>query len=200
MPQKQDSMKEFLENLNDDMSDFSETRKMSESSPIKHRPEDFLPTKRKTKMSKNKIDTVKVQKLLGAKLPEAKTSGAAGYDLCANNNFPIMIYPGDYKLIPTGLKLALPEGFCAEVYPRSGLAAKNGVTVLNTPGLIDSDFRGEVQVILINHGKVEFEVKRGDRIAQLRVKKLDKFNFEEVGSLDETSRGEGGFCSTGTKN
>jgi len=195
--------KDFLKELNDDMSNFSETKKRPESSPIKHKVEDFLPTKRKGKMTKttslknSKTPIVKLQRLPGAILPEAKTKEAAGYDLCANNNFPIIIRPGEHKTIPTGIKMEIPDGWCAEVYSRSGIAAKNGMFVLNSPGLLDSDYRGEIMVILANFGLHEFEVKRGDRIAQLRVKKLDSFVFEEVDSLSETERGEGGLGSTG---
>lgn len=193
--------KDFLKNLDDDMSDFSENRKRAESSPIKHCSEDFLPTKRKGRMASSskasKTPVVKLQRLPGAILPEAKTKEAAGYDLCANNNFPIIIRPGEHKTIPTGIKMEIPDGWCAEVYSRSGIAAKNGMFVLNSPGLLDSDYRGEIMVILANFGLHEFEVKRGDRIAQLRVKKLDSFVFEEVDSLSETERGEGGLGSTG---
>ena len=105
----------------------------------------------------------------GAIIPEYKTSGAAGADVCAFLSEPVVIKSGEFAMIPTGLYFAIPEGYEIQVRPRSGLAAKNGVTVLNTPGTIDSDYRGEVKVILINHGKDAFTVNNGDRIAQLIV-------------------------------
>lgn len=186
------------EELNTNPASSSEHQESSEAIALKYGSSDFASSsKRKEKVNKAKNTIVKVQKLPGAKLPEAKTKEAAGYDLCANNNFPVIIRPGEFKAIPTGLKMEIPEGWCAEVYSRSGLAAKNGMFVLNCPGLLDSDYRGEIIVILANFGLHEFEVKRGDRIAQLRVKKLDSFVFEEVESLSETERGEQGLGSTG---
>jgi len=129
-------------------------------------------------------------------LPKYMTAGAAGMDVCANIGDDVIIRPGDYALIPTGVRIALPDGYEAQARPRSGLALKYGVTVLNSPGTIDSDYRGEVCVLLINHGKDEFVVKRGERIAQLVISKVEKINWEIVGSLDETDRGEGGYGST----
>ena len=133
----------------------------------------------------------------GAILPEYKTDGASGCDVHAFVKEPVELLPGDIKLIPTGLACAIPEGFEIQVRPRSGLAAKNGITCLNTPGTIDSDYRGEIKVILINLGKEAFIVKNGDRIAQFVVAPVVRGIFETVKSLDETLRGSGGFGSTG---
>ena len=133
----------------------------------------------------------------GAIIPEYKTSGAAGADVCAFLSEPVVIKTGEFAMIPTGLSFAIPEGYEIQVRPRSGLAAKNGVTVLNTPGTIDSDYRGEVKVILINHGKDAFTVNNGDRIAQLIVAPVTQGVFEKTDELDSTERGEGGFGSTG---
>ncbi|MBQ5632351.1 MAG: dUTP diphosphatase [Treponema sp.] len=133
----------------------------------------------------------------GAIIPEYKTSGAAGADVCAFLSEPVVIKSGEFVMIPTGLSFAIPEGYEIQVRPRSGLAAKNGVTVLNTPGTIDSDYRGEVKVILINHGKDAFTVNNGDRIAQLIVAPVTQGVFEKTDELDSTERGEGGFGSTG---
>lgn len=133
----------------------------------------------------------------GAILPEYKTDGASGCDVHAFVKEPVELLPGDIKLIPTGLACAIPEGFEIQVRPRSGLAAKNGITCLNTPGTIDSDYRGEIKVILINLGKEAFIVKNGDRIAQFVVAPVIRGIFKTVKSLDETLRGSGGFGSTG---
>lgn len=133
----------------------------------------------------------------GAILPEYKTDGASGCDVHAFVKEPVELLPGDIKLIPTGLACAIPEGFEIQVRPRSGLAAKNGITCLNTPGTIDSDYRGEIKVILINLGKEAFIVKNGDRIAQFVVAPVVRGIFKTVKSLDETLRGGGGFGSTG---
>lgn len=133
----------------------------------------------------------------GAIIPEYKTSGAAGADVCAFLSESVVIKSGEFAMIPTGLSFAIPEGYEIQVRPRSGLAAKNGVTVLNTPGTIDSDYRGEVKVILINHGKDAFTVNNGDRIAQLIVAPVTQGVFEKTDELDSTERGEGGFGSTG---
>ena len=140
---------------------------------------------------------VKVLKQDGAVLPEYKTIGAAGADVCALLDSPAEILPGKRKIIPTGLFFEIPVGYEIQVRPRSGLAAKNGVTVLNTPGTIDSDYRGEVKVILINLGTEPFTINNGDRIAQLIVAPVTGGAFTPVASLDETERGSGGFGSTG---
>ncbi|MBQ8013567.1 MAG: dUTP diphosphatase [Treponema sp.] len=133
----------------------------------------------------------------GAVIPQYKTAGAAGADVCALLSEPVLIKKGGRAVIPTGLFFAIPQGYEIQVRPRSGLAAKNGVTVLNTPGTIDSDYRGEVKVILINLGDEDFTVNNGDRIAQLVVSPVTVGSFLQVGELDETERGSGGFGSTG---
>lgn len=133
----------------------------------------------------------------GAKLPVYKTSGAAGADLCAFLEKPVTIECGKTAMIPTGLFFEIPEGYEVQVRPRSGLAAKNGVTVLNTPGTIDSDYRGEICVILINLGNQAFTVNNGDRIAQMLAAPVIQADFSLVQSLEETERGSGGFGSTG---
>ena len=133
----------------------------------------------------------------GAKLPEYKTLGSAGADVCALLENDVVIKSGDFALIPTGLFFEIPQGFEIQVRSRSGLAAKNGVCVLNSPGTIDSDYRGEVKVILINHGKEDFVVHSGDRIAQLVFARALQATFEKASSLSDTQRGEGGFGSTG---
>ncbi len=130
-------------------------------------------------------------------LPAYQTNQSAGMDLCAAVSADVVIAPGAYTMIPTGYAIALPAGFEAQVRPRSGLAAKNGVTVLNSPGTIDADYRGEVAVILINHGKQDFTVTRGMRIAQMVVAPVRTVMLEEKADLDDTARGAGGFGSTG---
>ena len=140
---------------------------------------------------------VKVVATEGAVIPEYKTKGAAGADVCALLKEPVFLEPGDRALIPTGLYFEIPEGYEIQVRPRSGLAFKNGVTVLNTPGTIDSDYRGELKVILINLGKELFTVKNGERIAQIIVAPVTQGKFVITESLSETERGAGGFGSTG---
>ncbi|MDY2824701.1 MAG: dUTP diphosphatase [Treponema sp.] len=135
----------------------------------------------------------------GVAVPSYETSGAAGADVRAFLNEPVVIPVGKRAMIPTGLFFAIPEGFEIQVRPRSGLAAKNGVTVLNTPGTIDSDYRGEVKIILINLGDADFTVNNGDRIAQLIVAPVTQGIFVKTDKLDETERGDGGFGSTGVK-
>ena len=135
----------------------------------------------------------------GLPLPAPQTAQAAGADLLAalGADEEIELAPGARWLVPCGFAMALPPGYEAQVRPRSGLAAKHGVTVLNTPGTIDADYRGEVKVILVNHGDETFVIRRGDRIAQLVVAPVTRFAFTEVSSLDATGRGAGGFGSTG---
>lgn len=130
-------------------------------------------------------------------LPEYKTELSAGMDLTANLEEPIVLQSLERKLIPTGLFLELPAGFEAQVRPRSGLAFKHGISVLNSPGTIDADYRGEIGVILVNLSKDEFIVQDGERIAQLVIAKHEVANWVEVEELDDTSRGAGGFGSTG---
>ena len=135
----------------------------------------------------------------GLALPAYETTGSAGMDLrAALPEFePVILAPGERRLIPTGLKIALEPGYEAQVRPRSGLALKHGVTCLNSPGTIDSDYRGEVGVILINHGQIAFEINRGERIAQMVIAPYAQAVMAEVEALDETARGAGGFGSTG---
>lgn len=131
-------------------------------------------------------------------LPAYETAQSAGMDLAAAIDAPVTLAPGERAMVPTGLAIALPAGYEAQVRPRSGLAAKNGVTVLNTPGTVDADYRGEVKVILINLGTDPFEVERGMRIAQMVIAPVTQARFAEVETLTETARGAGGFGSTGT--
>lgn len=135
---------------------------------------------------------------IGLNLPTYATSQSAGMDLCAAIEEAIEIGPGERMLIPTGLSMALPEGYEAQIRPRSGLAIKNGVTVLNSPGTIDADYRGEIKVALINMGQEEFTIERGMRIAQMVIAKYEQIEWHLVENLDETERGAGGFGSTGT--
>lgn len=131
-------------------------------------------------------------------LPAYATEQSAGMDLCAAIDEEIVIDAGKRALVPTGLAIALPAGFEAQIRPRSGLAAKNGVTVLNTPGTIDADYRGEIKVILANLGDEPFKIERGMRIAQMVVARHETVAWDVVESLDDTARGAGGFGSTGT--
>jgi dUTP pyrophosphatase len=131
-------------------------------------------------------------------LPAYATPGSAGLDLRAHLEEPRTLQPGDRTLIPTGLSLALPDGYEAQVRPRSGLALKHGITVLNSPGTVDADYRGDVGVILINHGHEPFEIAPGDRIAQLVVAAYAQVEWALVETLPETTRGSGGFGHTGT--
>ena len=131
------------------------------------------------------------------KLPKYKTDGSSGMDLMAFLSKPVSIMPHKSELIPTGLSIAIPDNTEVQIRPRSGLAAKNNISVLNTPGTIDSDYRGELKVILYNHGSEEFIVNNDDRIAQMILVPIIKATLEEVEKLPETIRGEGGFGSTG---
>ena len=135
----------------------------------------------------------------GASLPSYKTSGAAGADVCAFITEDIVLEPGKRVLVPTGLNFEIPEGYEIQVRPRSGLAFKNGVTVLNSPGTIDSDYRGELKVLLVNLGDEPFIIEKNSRIAQIIVSPVTTADFEAALVISETSRGEGGFGSTGTK-
>ena len=132
-------------------------------------------------------------------LPKYETDGSSGMDLAACINETIIIQPNNKAIIPTGISLSIPKGFEIQIRPRSGLAAKNTLTVLNTPGTIDSDYRGEIKVIIINLGITEFKVEDKLRIAQMVLCPVIKAEFEEVDDLNMTIRGEGGFGSTGTK-
>ena len=132
-------------------------------------------------------------------LPKYETSGSSGMDLAANIDANINIDPGKTAIIPTGLALSIPKGFEVQIRPRSGLAAKQKISVLNTPGTIDADYRGEIKVILINLGQETFKVEKGLRIAQMVVCPVVQAQLKEVDDLNETERGKGGFGSTGTK-
>ena len=142
---------------------------------------------------------VRIQLNEGARIPVYGSAQAAGADLCAclGNGGSLVLEPHKRAMVPTGVRIALPEGFEAQVRPRSGLAAKAGITVLNSPGTVDSDYRGEVKVILINHSDEPFVIRDGDRIAQMVIARHESAAFEVVASLDDTQRGEGGFGSTG---
>ena len=131
------------------------------------------------------------------KLPAYKTNGASGMDLMAFIKEPVSVKPKTSNLIPTGLSVAFSEDYEIQIRPRSGLAAKNNISVLNTPGTVDSDYRGEIKVIIYNHGSENFEINNGDRIAQMILTPVIKMELEETNNLPETIRGEGGFGSTG---
>ncbi len=133
------------------------------------------------------------------RLPEYATSQSAGMDLRANIDAPICLKPLERRLIPTGLHIALPQGYEAQIRPRSGLALKHGITVLNTPGTIDADYRGEVMVLLVNFSATDFIVNDGERIAQMVIARHEQGEFQIVETLDDTERGEGGYGHTGVK-
>jgi dUTP pyrophosphatase len=133
----------------------------------------------------------------GVTLPKYQTDHSAGLDLCACIDRDIILMPGERVLVPTGISIELPDGYEAQVRPRSGLAINHGVTVLNSPGTIDPDYRGEVKVILVNLGKEPFVIKNGMRIAQMVISKFERVEVEVVEELSQTRRGEGGFGSTG---
>ncbi|MCR4676524.1 MAG: dUTP diphosphatase [Sphaerochaetaceae bacterium] len=141
---------------------------------------------------------IRIQLDKGARLPQYSSSQAAGADICAClAQGSIIIKPMQRALVPTGIRISLPVGYEAQIRPRSGLAIKSGITVLNTPGTVDSDYRGEIKVILVNLSDSDFIIKDGDRIAQMVIARHETASFETVVSLDETERGEGGFGSTG---
>ena len=146
-----------------------------------------------------KIEFKKLSHAKDLPLPGYESSSAAGMDIRAALEEPVVLKPGERTLIPTGLQMAIPEGFEAQIRPRSGLAIRNGITMLNSPGTIDSDYRGEVKVIAINHGTEDFTIEHGDRIAQMVIAPVTQFPVKEVDDLDSTDRGEGGFGSTGVK-
>jgi dUTP pyrophosphatase len=142
---------------------------------------------------------LKIKKLSDVEIPHYQSEHAAGMDLHAAVKEPVTLEPGESKLIPTGISIALPHGFEAQIRPRSGLALKNQISIVNTPGTVDADYRGEIGVILINHGKKLFVINRNDRIAQMVISKVEHADILEVKELDETTRGSGGFGSTGIK-
>jgi dUTP pyrophosphatase len=134
----------------------------------------------------------------GLPLPAYQTADSAGLDLVAAVDSEMVLNPGERALVPTGLAIALPSGYEAQIRPRSGLAFKHGLTVLNSPGTVDADYRGEVKVLMINLGQEAFAVKRGERIAQMVVAPVTRIAWQPVADLEETARGAGGFGSTGT--
>jgi len=142
---------------------------------------------------------LKIKKLSDVELPHYQSEHAAGMDLHAAVPEPVMLEPGESKLIPTGISIAIPPGYEAQIRPRSGLALKSQISIVNTPGTIDADYRGEIGVILINHGKSPFRVNHNDRIAQMIISTVEHPDVLEVRELDETTRGAGGFGSTGIK-
>jgi dUTP pyrophosphatase len=146
-----------------------------------------------------KIDVQQLPHGEGLALPAYQSAHSAGLDLLAAvpGDVPLTLSPGQYALVPTGLMIALPVGFEAQVRPRSGLAAKHGVTILNAPGTIDADYRGEIGVLLINHGSAPFVIRRGERIAQMVIAPVSRAEFVPATSLTTTKRGSGGFGSTG---
>ena len=147
-----------------------------------------------------KVDIRQLPHGQGLALPAYQSADAAGLDLLAAvpQDTPLMLAPGKHAIVPTGLAIALPPGFEAQVRPRSGLAAKHGVTVLNSPGTIDADYRGEINVILINHGEAAFVIRRGERIAQMVIAPVVQAQLAPVATLPTTDRGTGGFGSTGS--
>ena len=146
-----------------------------------------------------KLNVKTLEHFEGLDLPAYQTAGSAGLDLPAAvpADAPVVIAPGEWRLIPTGICIALPEGYEAQIRPRSGLAAKKGISCVNTPGTVDADYRGELHVNLINHGKEPFVVQRGERIAQMVIGQFTQIRWNPVETLDETARGAGGFGSTG---
>ena len=146
-----------------------------------------------------KVDILQLPHGEGLALPAYQSTDAAGLDLLAAvpEEAPLLLAPGKHAMVPTGLAIALPSGFEAQVRPRSGLAAKHGVTVLNSPGTIDADYRGEISVILVNHGEAPFAIRRGERIAQMVIAQVVQAKLVPVANLSTTDRGSGGFGSTG---
>ncbi len=153
----------------------------------------------RTEMNPIRVEITRDRHAADLSLPEATTSGAAGLDLRAAVEKTIVLAAGERQLVPTGLRIALPQGFEAQVRPRSGLALRHGILIPNAPGTIDADYRGEIQVILMNAGGVDFEIARGDRIAQLIVAPVVRPEWVEVESLDVTARGDGVFGHTGRR-
>jgi dUTP pyrophosphatase len=132
-------------------------------------------------------------------IPRYTTSGSSGMDLVADVNEEVILKPGDIKLISAGIYISMPEGYEAEVRPRSGLALKHGISLVNTPGTIDSDYRGLINIIMINHGREPFSIRRGDRIAQMVIKEVVRADIEVAEGLDDTVRSHGGFGHTGSR-
>lgn len=146
-----------------------------------------------------KVELKKLQNFAGLDLPAYETDLAAGVDMRAAIDGVMTLSSGERALVATGLAMALPPGYEAQIRPRSGLAYKHGISVVNTPGTIDADYRGEVKILLINHGQEDFTINRGDRIAQMVIAPVTQANFDVVETLSETARGAGGYGSTGVK-
>ena len=146
--------------------------------------------------NQGKYKTIKVR-IRGNFVPKYQSESAAGCDLVADIKREVVIKSGDFCVIPTGIRIEMPEGYEAQVRPRSGLAMKNGIGILNSPGTIDADYRGEIKVILFNFGSISFKIKRRDRIAQLVISRVERAEFEPVKRLNKTKRGSGGFGHTG---
>src|SRR5262245_16382593 len=175
----------------------SRTGRRSASSTSRSAWRDASPIICEARMANPKVSVQRLPHGADLPLPAYATVQSAGLDLMAAVASEVTLAPGARQLIPTGLAIALPAGFEAQVRPRSGLALKHGITVLNSPGTIDADYRGEVQVLLINHGPAPFVVRRGDRIAQMVVAPVTQIAWSIVERLDETERGSGGYGSTG---
>ena len=152
-----------------------------------------------TELSSLPVRILQLPHAAGLPLPVYGTEHAAGCDVCAAVDAPVMLQPGDYAIVPTGLSVALPVGYELQVRGRSGLAAKNGIGLVNGVGTIDADYRGEIKVILINHGRDAFSIERGMRIAQFVIAQYTPVQWQQVDALDETARGTGGLGSTGVK-
>lgn len=146
-----------------------------------------------------KVELKTLENFKGLELPAYETDLAAGVDLRAAIDGEVSLAPGERTLVATGFAMALPPGYEAQIRPRSGLAYKHGISVVNTPGTIDADYRGEVKILLINHGQEAFSINRGDRIAQMIVAPVTQADFQRVDSLSDTARGAGGYGSTGVK-
>lgn len=140
---------------------------------------------------------VKIVNTSPCDLPKYATKHSAGLDLRSNSEEPIVLHPLERAMVPTGLFIELPEGYEAQIRPRSGLAIKHGISIVNSPGTIDADYRGEIRILLVNLSKEKFTIERGDRIAQMIVAKYEQIEWEAVHELDQSDRGEGGFGSTG---
>lgn len=140
---------------------------------------------------------IKIKNLSDHSLPVYETKSSAGMDIRANNDEPVILRPLERTLVPTGLFIELPVGYEAQIRPRSGLAVKHGITVLNSPGTIDSDYRGEIKIILINLSKDDFTIEKGDRVCQMIIQRFEQITWENVVHLEESDRGSGGFGHTG---
>lgn len=161
-------------------------------------PQNKIENNKENKSAVTQVALKPLENAVGLQMPSYATEQSAGMDLTAALEEAIEIGPGERALIPTGLSIALPSGFEAQIRPRSGLALKHGISVLNSPGTVDADYRGEIKVILANLGKEPFTIERGMRIAQMVIARYEQVRWNVVESLDETERGAGGFGSTGT--